>query len=191
MKMRATFIVLSMALATAPITSAQAGTGPSNWCHDGIGQREIPVIESPVVIAVEVNINPTGPRDLILLCYSTTPAGAPNGLSGGAIVIDVQKDTATASPSAYATLLCFPDPSGFGTTCHLPSGASAAPGDVSVSAPPSGICLVDINGSCAAYAPGLRITTGGDTQNTAMLTLLGAAVPIDVPQQCIAVLVAC
>jgi hypothetical protein len=183
-------VPLLAVLAAAP---ASAGTGPSASCHDGTGWQEVQILSSPVSVGVEVYTYPATGYQIVLVCYSTTPAGTPGGIAGGFVALGVATETGTAYPGAYAVLQCVPDAgTGIGPVCNLPSYVRVAPGDVAVTTPPGSICVVSVGSGCVAYVPGVKVATGGDAADqTVGLVVLGTGLPVDLPAQCVAVLVTC
>ena len=180
----------SVAVATP---AAVAGTGSSQTCNDGIGTREAPILNSPVTVGVELFASPTSANNLFILCFSTTPYGQPGGI-GGAIFVFYGADGSVTDPGVGVYISCRPDAgSAFWPACELPAaGVEVVPGDrPTVEAPPTGICLVNVDGQCRAFAPGLRLRVGGDGRDTALITILGVNVPVNLPAHCVAVLLPC
>jgi hypothetical protein len=185
-----TALPLLVGLAAAP---ASAGTGASTWCNDGSGWRELAILSSPVTVGVEV-FNPPGVGwEMTIICYSASPAGTPGGLTGGALFLDLRTVPGTTYPGVYADPRCDADPEvGVAPTCALPNNVFVAPGDVAVSTPPSSVCIVSLGSGCLAYVPGVKVATGTDPdRQTLGLRIVGIDLPVDLPAQCVAVVVTC
>jgi hypothetical protein len=58
---------------------AAAGTGPSTWCGDGTADNEIPVLTTPITVAVEQGGASSGTHQSLRVCYSTPLPGSPAG----------------------------------------------------------------------------------------------------------------
>lgn len=102
-------------------TPAQAGYGPSVWCNDGgtaPGGREVPILSSPITLAAEID-----PGE-VWVCYSTTPQGAPGGITGGAIRVKYAAGSSTVSVTT--SMYCVPDSGvNYALTCNSgPNGAA-------------------------------------------------------------------
>lgn len=182
--------VVTACLGMALVTPAYAGVGWSTYCNDGQNADERQVISSPISLGVEREDNPAG-VSYVMLCFSTTPYGAPSGV-GGAVQVRYRLD-GSASPVVEAGIACHPDSNAvLWPSCDLAATLAVAPGDApGATAPPTGICLVNVNGACAAYAPGLRLATGQDGRDTAAVTILGVPLAANIPAQCVAILVPC
>ena len=179
-------------LAGLTATPASAGTGASTWCSDGVGYREIPILTSPVTVGIEVGYPPASGEQVLVICYSTSAVGQPANVTSGAIVVHVVRDTGTAYPGAYVGLGCYPDfVTGVGPLCAFANSANVAPGDVSVTTPPSSICLVSLGSGCVAYVPGVKVATGNDPRPLLAIQVLSIPFAVNPPQQCIAVVVTC
>jgi hypothetical protein len=196
MRMRA-LLVAAVTAALVPVLApvAQAGQTFSTWCSDGTtapGGREIPILTSPITLGAEIWSSPTDlTHQVIQLCFSDSPVGTPSRVSGGTIQVVVDTSTSTAMPSAYVTLNCAADGGTF-LTCNNSTGATATPGDLGVSTPPSTTCLVSIGSGCVLSVPGVKVATDKDASRPLLaVTLLGLTVPANVPTQCVAVVVTC
>jgi hypothetical protein len=193
MRLRALLVAaVTAALVPALAPVAQADTA---WCSDNTtspGGREISVLTSPITVGVELNRSPTNvDYQVLLICFSDSPAGTPSRVSGGVIQVFVDTNTSTATPSAYVTPVCVPNGGTF-FSCNNTTGAAATPGDLGVSVPPSSICLVSLGAGCVAYVPGVKVTTDRDPSRPLLsIDLLGIVTPVNLPAQCVAVVVTC
>ncbi len=180
---------LLTALAAAP---ASAGTGASQWCGDGAGYLGLNVPGVPLTIGVEVSYAPGTHHQTILVCYGTAAPGQPNTGTGGVIVADVYTSTSAVYPGAYVGLSCIADYStGFAPTCGLANSADFALNELVVQTPPSALCLVAEGTSCLVYVPGVKVVDGDPGRALLQLMVLGTRYDVDVPQNCLAVLVSC
>lgn len=178
---------LLVGLTAAP---AAAGTGPSQWCTDGVGYIGTG-LTTPVTVSFEVYESPTNTNhQLVILCYSTSATTTPNSIIGGAIVLDVWTDTGTAHPGGYVALTCAGD-SGVSVgplTCHVPNSANVTPFDASAYLAGS-TCLVALNNWCYYYIPGVVVDTDTMGYPLLSLTVAGVNVPVYQPAQCLNLLV--
>ena len=192
MRVRSLLSVLGAATLFAGLTAfpANAGTGSSTWCSDGQGYREIPILTSPVTVGIEIEHPPGLQHQKIFLCYSSNAVGEPSTVAGGVITLDIWTGNGAA-----VLLGCGGDyTTGIGPNCSVPAGVTVNTGGVvSVSTPQSSICLVSLGSGCAAYVPGLKVTTGGGTEPIIRVHGPGLDVPVNlpVPSQCLAVVVTC
>jgi hypothetical protein len=90
---------------------AHAGTPVSPGCDNGAGE-EHPIITNPITLSIQRDSTSIG------ICYSTTPLGAPGGITGGGIAVywNVNAGTTTVTTNAW----CLPDDGVvFGPTCTV------------------------------------------------------------------------
>ena len=200
MRIRAVLAAVAAALLVPVLAPApaHAGTGTANWCGDGIhgGGMDIPILTWPITVGIEVYSSPTNTSfQQLRICFSDTPPGQPSQITGGAIAVGVWPDTGTVTPGALVRLSCMPDLGSTGVfpTCNTPVAANVVPGEVAVTTPNSGICLVSLGSGCQAYLPGVKVYTNNDPGRPLLgLNVLG--VPVNVaapPPNCIAVIVSC
>ncbi|HVF05925.1 MAG TPA: hypothetical protein VNA20_13870 [Frankiaceae bacterium] len=182
----------AVALVGLSATPAAAGTGPSQWCTDGVGWFGQGVT-NPVTLSVELYESPTNTNHQTLwLCYSTSATTTPGSIIGGAVGLDIYTDTGTTTPGAYVALHCAGD-SGVSVgplSCFYPNSANAAPGEVQ-GTPAGGVCLVALNGWCQYYVTGLAAYTNASPHPLLHIMLVGVPVPVSLPAQCVGILSGC
>lgn len=135
----AALVVLAGGLAALAGAPALAGSGSSTWCDNGAG-GEYPILESPITLAAQKDSN------AVSLCYSTTPQGAPGGVTGGIVQVNWQTDTSALHVTAQ--VMCLADPGvnfapvcGTGANGASAGTVSATPGTTTYAATNGGPCL--------------------------------------------------
>lgn len=174
---------------TSPPAAAQ---DPSTYCGDSYGYVQLPLVNTPVTVGIEVSY-PAGGDQSLIVCYATNSTSQPGGLTGGAIRLDIDTSTSTVYPGAYVGIACHPDAGiSVGPVCGLANSVDLALSDAAVSTPPSSICLVSAGSGCLAYLPGVKVVTGGDPGRALLqVVLLNSYYEVDAPAHCVAVIVTC
>lgn len=185
-----------LGVATAP---ASAGTGPSQWCTDGVGWLSLGP-SSPVTVAVEWSRDPLNvSHQTLVLCYSTSATSTPGSVIGGAIVLEIYTNTTTVNPGAHVAVHCVPDWNvvvGPVPPCYYPTGIGTQVNDV-YTPTAGGACLVTTNGVCQVFVPGLAAYTNWTGNPLLSVTLLGVDVTglvpggVNLPWYCVGVLSGC
>ncbi len=152
-------LAVSMAVGVSPVAHA---AGPSQYCNDGAGNewKEIPIITSPVVIAMEIGSagSPLNPH--VAVCYGTAPEGttAPQA-AGGYVTVDANPysnplwvGAASLSDSNSAEQINVG--TGVTPTYSLSQGPAGSTGDTIQFAVPIAVC----SGQCLNQNPAVNPT---------------------------------
>ncbi len=162
--------LLTIAMATGVATTALAvaapagahAAGPSQYCNDGLGNewREIPIITSPVLVAIEIGSDGTPLNPYVAVCYGTAPEGSTSPqAAGGYVAVDANPYGNTPSVSAASVS----DPNsaeqlnlggGAAPTYTLTPGPAGSTGDTVNFAIPVAIC----SGQCLNANPAVNPT---------------------------------
>jgi len=162
-------------------TAATAGTHPSGWCNDGTADNEIPILASPVNVAIEIGGGSGGTYQSLRICYSTSPRDEHGAVTAGSIGVTVDLDAGTAEPGGYVRLVCNPDDGiAVGPTCETTNSVHGNPDDVGVAE----TCLVSIGSGCLATLP-VRVDLDRDSTPLLRIDVLGMPIGVDSPVRCI------
>lgn len=149
-------------LAAGPAQHVLAGPpgAPSGYCNDGIGQEfEVPILTSPITLAVELGSNGSQTHPHLGLCYSTTPEGSSNGEAAGGSAgyyVDLGNPTGV---NVYS----FSDPGAaiqastddtVAPTWSIVPGTNGTTGDTIAVSIPFSLCL----GGCDTFSPTINPT---------------------------------
>jgi hypothetical protein len=172
----------------SPAVAAEAGTGGSMACSDGVtqpGGQEYVIDDTVITLAAE-----TAPNSLTV-CYSTAGSGVPGQVTGGIVRVAY----VTSGPAPYQTFTqvrCATDYQfGVAPQCDAYGLVVAEDDDVQVTPYPNAVCAVWLNGSCTVYVPGIKVVTDATPSPLLTIDTFGQNVQVGIPAQCVSLFVPC